>query len=422
MLRRLRWVALVTLALIGAYALAGSVLSSRFDGRMAAFRASEAFADLERRAADIPPDENAVPLFADAAAALDQVPEEHAMYALAWAYDPDNFERICIPPPSEDGEKPFDGYEREREEMRSALPSLDPFVAALAAALERTAVQFPTAWSEAEDIRRFATNMLPFRARLLPDRAAESGDLLLRLGTKWRIRDASDPLNRHEVVREALGVVRHVLSTDARRAAPYASTWREMLAAEDPLALFRFQCANSLRSLAEVTGKIRRGVDPNEGVRESLQKVREKLGDVPAEIEPKLTRLETVFETPWTCRWYARPILYWSSIAAMDAWTSAIESARTEAGLRKLLRTPGLDRITGIVGVRMLEAIAFQRLAETALAASAGDPLPELENPFTGRPLLIRRAVGAVVIEAELPEAFRDRVESPGLLTWEVRR
>jgi hypothetical protein len=393
-LRRLRWLVLGIAAGVGAYVLAGALLSSRFDGRVAAFRASEAYADLERRSEDVPADENAVSLFAEAAALLELVPEEHATFANARAWDPDE-----APPGAEIA---HDALERHRVERRAALPSLEPFVAALAAALERPAVQQPlnghtTLW--------FATAMLPFRARLLPERAAESGDLLLKLGTKWRARDVTDPLGRHRVVQESLRIVREVLARDPAQAACYFRAWRALLAEEEPLALLRFQCAIGIRSIVEVAEQVRRGVDPFARTRETLRELAESGADI--------KRREGFFQTPWTFRWYARPVFYWSMTAAIDASTSAIEAARTEAGLRDLLQRPGLDRVTAIVGVRMLEEIALVRLALSAMAAAAREPLPDLENPFTGRPLAVRETDAAIVIEAVLPESFRDRVEAP---------
>jgi hypothetical protein len=346
-----------------------------------------------------------VPLFADAAALLAQIQERHGSYLLyAEAWDPDELAKVVAPLDAEEGEEVFDPYDLRREEMRSALPTFDPFLAAVAAALERPAVQYPVDWyPPGDEAFRLMTHMLPFRARLMPERAAESADLLLRLAIRWRARDLGELINRHKVFREALRIVRDILARDPGQLTPYVGTWREWLAAEDPLAEFRFQCTAKIRSAMDSVEAVRRGEDPLAGVRKTFGKV-------------------VSFPGAWNFRWYARPIFYWSMNTAIDHWTDAIDSVRTDAGLREFLDRPDLDRFDRIDGVLALERIALGRLARVAFAVAAGETPPELDDPFTGRPLAVRRDLGVTVVSATFPERFRDRMTAPELFSWEVRR
>jgi len=431
MLRRVRWVFLSVATVVGLYALAGLLLSSRYDAKVGAFRASEAYADLLRRREDIPAEENAAPRFEEAWALLKQVPAEHAQYTYAWGWSEDD--AVDAPPAAGDDEELAEDYRRlaeeRRDERRRALLSLEPFVAALAAALERPAVQFPDRWGDAEDALHLAREMLPVRARLMPERAPECADLLLRLSTRWRARD-TEVLARLFLLREALAVVRDALSGDPSGARPHLAAWRAWLAAEDPLREFRLQYAAQLHSTAAVVEEVRRGEDPFARTRDSVRQVREIVGDarkrVPevarSDTDALLDRVEGSFPKPVIFRWYARPVFYWSLIKGSDAWIAAVESARTDEGLRALLERPDLDRMTRIVGVRTLEQLALLRLALLTTAIAAGDAPPELEDPFTGLPIRIRTEGEETVVSAPPPERLRDRETDLGLFSWAVHR
>jgi len=271
--------------------------------------------------------------------------------------------------------------------------------------------------------------MLPFRARLMPERAAASADLLLRLATRWRARDLTEPVGRYDVLREALRIVRDLLARDPEQARPYLAPWRGWLAAEDPLADFRFLCAEQVRSTIGTVEEVRRGEDPLAPARKSLEEVKEKvrgaeeeLRDFAPDAHVEVKRLDLSFDTPWQFRWYARPVFYWSMNTAIDRWTDAAGSVRTDAALRDFLDGPGWGRIDRINGAVTLEEIALLRLARVALAMAAGEAPPRLDDPFTGAPLALRRQGGATVISATLRERFRIPSTEPELLSWEVRR
>jgi len=275
-----------------------------------------------------------------------------------------------------------------------------------------------------------AEDMLPYRARLVPDRAAESADLLLRLALRWRTRDASEAFRRRALLCAALRVVHNVLAADPGQAMSYLPAWREWLAAEDPLAEFRIACADLCQSVDDVAQQVRRGEDPYAETRESLEGVKQKLGQADqalskigvdsgkAHHEEILENMSRVFETPWQFRWYARPFFYREVIPQFDL----LAEGRTERGLRELLGRGGVDRMTWIDGVQTLEEIALVRLARTAMAVALGKPPPALDDPFTGQPLAVRRDNGATVISAPLPERFRTHLTEPELFSWEVPR
>jgi hypothetical protein len=307
----------------------------------------------------------------------------------------------------------------ELERRAKALPSLEPFVRTLAAALEGSAVYYCRGWSgEVYDAQGLARRMLPFRARLMPDHAAESADLLLRLAIRWQARDFPEAFDRAHLLRDALRVVRELLARDPAQARPHLDAWRVWLADEDPLAVFRSHCAHCVDSVVDTVEEVRCGEDPYAGARESMRKIAEKVDGIVQ--DEKVDHLRRTIPSPWIFRWYARPFFYWSTLRETDSWGAALDGARTEASLRDLLRRPEeLDRVTGSFAKRTVEQIALLRIARIALAVAAGDAPPQFENPFTGRPIVVYATDAATEITATRPEGF-DTVDE--LLTWEVPR
>jgi len=366
--RRVLWLTLGAMAsAVGAYAAAGLALGLQYDKRVASFAASGACAEMQGRRRTTA-EENGAPILAQAWDVYQRIEEEQILFL------PDEI-----------------GNELGQQVAAASLRATEPFLALVERAAEKPVPQFPDG-SPAGRAMDKASEVLGARARLEPEHAAESADVLLRLAAAWRPWSWVDPLDRARVLEDALRIVQDLLANDPEQAKPRLGAWRHRLAAEDPLGDFRFSCAALLDEWPGTLERTLRGEDPFAEAR-----------------------------APWYFHWYARPVLYWHLIADYDLLLRVIDGARTEAGLRALLSAGVPDTLLSNRCAHALEHCAVLHVARAALALAAGEAEPQLpDDPFTGQPLSVRREDGATVISATSP---RDAtLLNPGLVSWTVER
>ena len=388
MRRGVPWIYIGLALAAAAYAVVGAIFSSRYDEKVAAFRASEVYAELERRREDVPAEENAAPLLAAASEILVRFPDEYAMFKDRW------------------GPQGLDEAEGTK-----ALRTMEPFFVAVASALERPVVQYPVGRSAASDARNDVKSTLPFRAELLPERAAESADALLRLATRWRARSYKELLEREWTVLQALKIVRDILARDPEEARSHGNAWQAALAAEDPLSEGAVVLRLDLPRVRRCgrAGQARRGSASRRGGSWGSTGTGRETWELPGS-SSRASR----------CAWDRRPQFYGEVISACDRWTEAIDAARTEEGVRALLGQPEVSPFLREYAAEALAQLAVLRLARTALAVAAGQAVPELRDPLTGKPLAVRRGERATVITATPPE--EGVTIDTNLFSWEVAR
>jgi hypothetical protein len=431
---RRKWIAVgVVVGLVGVgvgiYFAWGAKLETEYERRVEALREGGDYLDEPRSwYAQVPANENAAVVLADAAELLEKLQEDDeelrevlAQFTLG-GWDSESL------------------VAEDQERLRQHWPKLDGYFAKLEAAGARPVLAWPRPKGEAPlGVIQDVSDLLQIRARIHPEMAPDSVRLLMNLADRWRPAGSLEMRIRFTVRGVALEVLHVGLRDGTLDVSAHREAWDRQLARWDPIPALRDILRHTRMDGVRFFDQLRDGVDPYaEARKEFEEEFGEEFGEEPL--------FREMFELPWYARWYGRPVLHREALKMLDEAEFALAHATSEASLREALRAehskgtgPG-ERIPWAYA-RTLEHTAEVRLARIAMAIQVdakahGRPRKSLDalpnDPFTGRPFRCERHADRVVLSCSIGVPGEGEWESlraalhkswlfEELVVWEVR-